>query len=394
MIYNEGLDRQIRSYIEEHRQEALEFWRDLVNHEGQHGEKEALLQTASFLQEKLNELGLQAQLLETGEKNAPVVTAVLNPEASGKEIVFSGHYDTVFAAGSRGRDPFRAEGNYVYGPGCCDMKGGIAIAYFVLKALQFLDFRDCPVRVFFVGDEEVNHIGGRAIELIKEYTTDILVDFNMENRYESGELCVGRKGDYEYKVITHGVASHPGHAFDAGRNAIEEMAHKIIDLQAITPKEKDRDYSLSVDVIHGGTVTNVIPDRCEVMIDLRIRSYAALAEAEGKMREALAKAYVPDTNSELILIDAMPPFENSPQVNEAYGVLKAISDTIGSNVTGSIQVGGASDAAHMPPGTKIVCQCGVMGANTHSEKEYARLDSLYEGIRLFTYAVLNFELFR
>ena len=393
MLYTQELDNKIREYIDANRDEALAFWKDLVNHEGQHGEKEYLLQTAGFLKTKFEELGLKVDVLDAGENNAPVVTALLNPDAPGRPVVFSGHYDTVFAALSRGKDPFRVEDGIVYGPGCCDMKGGIAIAYNVVKTLIHLGFRECPVRLFFVGDEEVNHIGGTAISLIKEYTTDILVAFNMENRYESGEVCVGRKGDYEYKVVTRGVGSHPGHAFDAGRNAIEEMAYKIIGLQQCTPKEKDRDFSVSVDVIRGGTVTNVIPDYCEAMVDVRIRSLDALAEAERRMNEVIAQQHVPDTTTELILCDAMPPFENTPQVNEAYATLKAISDTIGSNITGPIQVGGASDSAHMPAGTKIVCQCGVMGGLTHNIGEYARLDSLYEGIRLFTFAVLNHQLF-
>ena len=393
MIYSQELDAQVRGIIDDHRDEALRFWQDLVNHEGQHGEKEYLLKTAAFLKDKFEELGLQTELLDAGEINAPVVTADLNPDAPGKPVVFSGHYDTVFAALSRGKDPFRVENGIVYGPGCCDMKGGIAIAYYVVKTLIKLGFRDRPVRLFFVGDEEVNHIGGTAISLIKEYTKDILVAFNMENRYESGEVCVGRKGDYEYKVITHGVGSHPGHAFDAGRNAIEEMAYKIIDLQNCTPKEKDRDFSVSVDTIRGGTVTNVIPDQCEAMVDVRIRSMEALAEADRRMNAAVSQQHVPDTTTELILMDAMPPFENTPQVNEAYASLKAVSDAIGSNITGPIQVGGASDSAHMPVGTKIVCQCGVMGGLTHNIGEYARLDSLYEGIRLFTFTVLNHELF-
>lgn len=62
----------------------------------------------------------------------------------------------------------------------------------------------------------------------------------MENRYESGQLCIGRKGCYEFLLKVHGIASHPGHAYDEGRNAIEEMSHKVLALQAVTPKEKNQ----------------------------------------------------------------------------------------------------------------------------------------------------------
>lgn len=394
MLSSELLDK-ITKYLEENKEEVIDFLRDLVNLEGQHGEKEKLLLTADFLRDKFESIGLDTQVIEVGEKNAPVVTGVLNGGAAGKEIVFTGHYDTVFAAGSRGENPFYIEDGKAYGPGVCDMKGGITIAFFVVKALQKFGFNQAPVRLLFVGDEEVNHQGGCAIDLLKEYTKDILVAFNMENRYESGQLCVGRKGCYEFKCVVHGVAAHPGHAYDDGRNAIEEMSHKVIDLQAVTPKEKDRDYSVNVGTIKGGTVVNGVPDYCEAMIDVRVKSFAALDECRQKMEAACAKTYIEGTSTELILSDPMIPFESTEQVMKAYEIVKGISDEIGGTVTGSIVVGGSSDAAYIAAnGSKVVCQCGVSGAFTHNVKEYAVVSSLYEAIKLFICTVYRYELFQ
>lgn len=70
-------------------QEALDFWRDLVNYEGKHGEKDKLLLTAGFLREKFESIGLATEVIEVGEENAPIVTGVLNPEVPGKEILFT-----------------------------------------------------------------------------------------------------------------------------------------------------------------------------------------------------------------------------------------------------------------------------------------------------------------
>ena len=230
-IFTEEILSQIESFIGANKEEMVSFLEKLVNFEGKHGEKEKLILTANYLKNAFCEIGLDTQLIEVGENNAPIVTGIMNADAPGKPILFTGHYDTVFGAGSRGKNPFYVKDGKAYGPGVCDMKGGITIAYFVAKALKTIGFTEAPVRLFFVGDEEVNHQGGNAIDRIKEYTRDALVVFNMENRYESGQLCVGRKGNFEYRVITHGLAAHPGHNFDDGRNAIEEMAHKVIALQ-------------------------------------------------------------------------------------------------------------------------------------------------------------------
>lgn len=394
MIFSKELNDKILGYIEKNKDEVVEFLKTLVNLEGQHGDKEELDKTADFLLKSFESIGMEAKLLDTGAENGPVVTGLLNGDVAGKELIFSGHYDTVFAAGSRGENPFYVKDGKAYGPGVCDMKGGITIAFFTAKALKEFGFRECPVRLMFVGDEEVNHPGEKAIGYMKEYTENALVVFNMENRYESGEVCVGRKGCCEYTVRTHGVAAHPGHAYDDGRNAIEEMAYKVIGLQQCTPKNKDRDYSVNVGTIAGGTVCNGVPAECVARLDIRVKSMKALEECERKMKEVCAKTHIPDTTTELVMDNILPPFETTENVTAAYETLKKISDEIGGNITGSVVVGGASDAAYIAPqGTKVVCQCGAIGAYTHNEREYAIVDSLYEGVRLFVHTAYNCKLF-
>ena len=112
------------------------------------------------------------------------------------------------------------------------------------------------------------------------------------------------------------------------------------------------------------------------------------------MKEVCAKTHIPDTTTELVMDNILPPFETTENVTAAYETLKKISDEIGGNITGSVVVGGASDAAYIAPqGTKVICQCGAIGAYTHNEREYAIVDSLYEGVRLFVHTAYNCKLF-
>ena len=113
------------------------------------------------------------------------------------------------------------------------------------------------------------------------------------------------------------------------------------------------------------------------------------------MREVCEKPHIEGTKTELIRTDDMIPFETTEGVKAAYEAVKTVSDQIGGTVTGSIVVGGSSDAAYMAAGgAKVVCQCGVSGAYTHNEKEYAVADSLYEAIRLFICTAYQYQLFR
>lgn len=394
MPYTEELKQNIEAYIEENRQAALEFLETLVNLEGKDGEEAQLRQTAAFLQEQFANAGLETSLVETGGGHAPVVTGVLNSDVPGRELIFTGHYDTVFPAGSWGPSPFRIESGKAFGPGVCDMKGGITIAFFVVKALKKLGFRECPVRLLFVGDEEGDRSGGRTVEILREHARNALAAFNMENGYESGEVCIGRKGVCEYKVTVTGVAAHPGHAYDAGRNAIEEMAHKVIGLQGCTPKNPDREYSVSVGTIQGGIGTNSVPAHCEARVDVRMTSRKALEECDEKMRKVCSRTVIDGTSTTLEQMDMLIPFETTEAVRSAYETLKTISDETTRTITGSIVVGGASDASYFAEqGAKIVCQCGIRGAFTHSRQEYAVIESIYDGIRLFTWTALNWQRF-
>lgn len=78
---------------------------------------------------------------------------------------------------------------------------------------------------------------------------------------------LGARADVDCHVTVHGVGGHVGNDFLKGRNAIAEMAYKIPLLQNLTRYEEG--VVVSVDVIHGGTVSNAVPDLCEAELDIR-----------------------------------------------------------------------------------------------------------------------------
>ncbi|HEY0757481.1 MAG TPA: ArgE/DapE family deacylase [Ktedonobacteraceae bacterium] len=76
----------------------------------------------------------------TGHEALGLVGSWRGSEDVGKRLIFNGHIDVV-PAGERAnwsRDPWGAEqdGNYIYGRGACDMKGGLLAAFFALKAIK------------------------------------------------------------------------------------------------------------------------------------------------------------------------------------------------------------------------------------------------------------------
>ncbi len=98
------------AYIDGHRQEMLELWDALVSIESGTANKEGVDQVCQLLQKELK------------------------------------------------KNPFRIDENgCVHGPGCLDMKAGLVMAVFVLRALRAAGYQKRPVKVVFAGDEENGH---------------------------------------------------------------------------------------------------------------------------------------------------------------------------------------------------------------------------------------------
>ena len=77
------------------------------------------------------------------------------------------HMDTVYQRGILASQPYRVDGNRIYGPGIADDKGGIAVILHALKILGDAGWRDyARLTVLFNPDEEVGSIGSG--ELIAE----------------------------------------------------------------------------------------------------------------------------------------------------------------------------------------------------------------------------------
>ena len=183
---------------------------------------------------------------------------------SGKRMLMIGHVDTVFPLDSPFQT-FTRSGDTAYGPGVSDMKGGLVVMLYALKALNhFGALEDKAISILLNSDEEVGSLSSR--KYVEEQAA--LHDYGLV--YESSgnnRLTRARKGLGQARFVVNGRASHAGGAHQQGRSAIKELAYKIVEIENMTDYETG--VTVNVGVISGGEARNTIAPCAEALVDLR-----------------------------------------------------------------------------------------------------------------------------
>ncbi len=373
------VQEQIRQWVEEHQDEMMQTWKELVDIPSRVNSREQGDVLCARLYEIFGDLGFEMKIIESCPENAPTVTGIWGKERPGKPVLFSGHYDTVNLQGDH---HFRIdEDGHVRGLGSLDMKGGIAVTISVIRCLQALGWNERPVKILFAGDEEIGHEGGIAGETIEKEAAGCLCAFNMETGLPSNDICVARKGAAFAYLTTRGVAAHSGAAFASGRNAIVETAYKILKIKDLT--DLSLGTSVSCNLIKGGTVINSVPDECVLSVDVRYEKLSERVRIQKAIEEISAENLITGCTSELVFDEHMPPFEKTDEGVRLADFVADISEECGLGPMGKTSLGGGSDASHISmAGVPAICSMGVCGEFNHTAKEYAIPETLFRRTRL------------
>jgi len=292
-------------------------------------------------------------------------------------ILLLGHMDTVFPLGTLKTMPFYEKDGKVFGPGVLDMKAGLVIGLSAIAALQEAGkMPKRPVTFLFTSDEEVGSQTSRS--LIEEIAAGADLVLVLEAALLDGSLKTWRKGVGDFTVRTHGRAAHAGGAHAEGRNAIEEMAHQNLAIQEMTDYEKET--TLNVGEICGGTTRNVVPEFAEIAIDLRVLQPGEYERVEKEMHAL--RPVLDGTSLEVIGELNRPPMPFDEQMQRTFAKAQKIARNIGMDLKAG-GTGGASDANFVSPlGIPVLDGLGAVGEGLHSSREFLFKESLAEKARL------------
>jgi glutamate carboxypeptidase len=290
-------------------------------------------------------------------------------------VALVGHLDTVFAPGTF--EGYRTEGAVGRGPGVLDMKGGLVVMAYALRALAATGGLDAvvPVRVVVVSDEEVGSPEGQGV--IAAAVTGSSACLVFEAGRAADAIITRRKGTGAMTAIAHGRAAHAGNAHEDGANALWAMARFVDGAQRLTAYE--RGVTVNVGRLNGGHSKNTVPDRAEAQLDLRFRTRVdgeQLALAVRKVADEAA-ASVPGTRIELLGGVTRLPLERTEASAQLCADYAACALAHGLGAGEAALIGGGSDASTAAGlGIPAIDGLGPRGAGFHTKDEHVELASL------------------
>src|SRR5580765_1531972 len=350
------------AFCQQHEGEMMSLLRKMVEIESPSDDKAAVDRMGAFLAEAFERLGGQVtfypQQAAGNHLKAEFAGGV------GKPVLLLGHFDTVWPMGTLAKMPFQIKDGRAFGPGVYDMKAGITMMIFALRALKEAGAAHRPVTILLDTDEEVGSVTGRpVVEATARECEAVLV---LEpSQGPQGHLKTARKGVGSITVRVLGRASHSGVDFEKGRSAITELARQIIEIVKFT--DLSRGITVNPGVVHGGTRSNVIAAEAWAEIDLRIDRAADAAMLEQKF--AALKPFDPDCSIQITGGINRPPMERTEGTVRLFEIAREIGGTMGWQVMESATGGGSDGNFTSALGVPTLDGLGALGEGAHASHE-------------------------
>jgi len=271
---------------------------------------------------------------DADRRKANLFATVGAPRPGG--LILSGHTDVVPVEGQAWTsDPFTLteRDGKLFGRGSADMKGFIASALAMVPDMLAAAL-PAPIHLALSYDEEVGCFGARGL----------IADLQEAGFAPAGCIVgeptlmapiVSHKGTWRLRCCVRGREAHsamPTH----GVNAIEYAAELVVfmrDIAARFVREEAHDTEFPVPfstiqttTIAGGTAQNIVPNACELVVDLRTMPQTSFETLHQEILDFAArldarmKAAFPETGMQVEFLAGVPAFvvaDTAPIVNYA-----------------------------------------------------------------------------
>ncbi len=336
----------------------------------------------------------------------PRVNLVAHRDFEKEEVVtIYAHMDVVPIEEPWTKEPFNpvVDNGKLYGRGAIDMKSGIAGMIVALEVLHEIGIQPhFDIICTLCTDEEIGMYPGSYYLAKKGFMKGHVV--NTELGAQMPIIIAGVAGNVDVKIRTKGRSCHSGMNF-MGVNAVEAMIPILSELEALKHQVEKRESKIplmpilkafgatsdyvtpmfNIDIIQGGTKSNVVPAECEVVINRRYipeETYDQIVkEIQDAVNRGKAKSKVLDV--EVKFVHSYSPFIADTTSKYAKKMKEALKAVHGFQDEDFV-VGGAAASTDMGFITQASDIANIIGlgaatldnVSAHKPDEWVRIDDL------------------
>lgn len=362
--------KSLLEYCESELEPMLRLLQQAVEIESPSNSKPAVDRLARFFAARFSQCGGKVRLLRHQKAGSAVSAEFWAGRGHKKPILLLGHLDTVWEIGTLSRMPFKLRGGKAFGPGIFDMKGGIIIGLWAIRALEALGLSPAgPVRFFLNSDEEISSLAFRK-EIVEaaRRSRAVLV---LEPAAAGGAVKTSRKGVGEFRITVHGRSAHAATNPTVGVNAISELSRQLLRVEALARPQ--RGLTLSVGKIEGGTRSNVVPEHATAWIDVRIPRLRDRALIEEKIYSL--KPCHPGARLEIQGGINRPPMERKMALG-LFRAARALGREVGMELAETSTSGGSDGNFTAALGVPTLDGLGASGNGAHARDEHILIREL------------------
>ncbi len=375
--------------------DIIKFTKQLVETPSQNG-IDSERRMAGLVSKKLSQFGFSPKII--GNKKHPSVFCKISKNPKGKTVWLESCLDTVPVGDvSKWRySPLKAtiKGSKMYGRGVADCKIGIAIFTYLAKELYTNPEFKGNIILGSDADEQSGNFTGIRNILRQKPKADVCV---LGYQARNNEISIGARGWLRLKVITKGKSAHTGSRRRIGINAIHQMADIITELKKLNLENRKEPYfdygsSFHTSIIKGGVAINVVPDKCEVQIDIRFIPSQNKKEILNKIYKTLKR--LKQKNLKLSYEIEVLQSENAFLTKPKNSFVKLLQRTAQKELkrkiplvsNGSGSVGNVVSKIDIPIINGFGCDCD----NVHAPNEWADISNLPKVFEIYRKTILEF----
>ena len=311
---------------------------------------------------------------------------LLKNRRSAKAIYLVGHIDMVFSPDH----PFQTcclEGDLLHGPGTGDMKGGIAVFIYALKALKEVDIMDrLSLALILNSDEELGSIFSHSI-LVGE-SGNAIACLAGECAGTKGEIVISRNGKLGARIECFGQDRHVGFGTHEKSSAVLELARKVIVLEALNASLPGT--SINVGKIEGGLGPSTVAGHAHALVDIRWKKEEHREILWKEVQEEISRSSQTGCNSEIKILNSRPSMPLRKNTEEMFQIIQRVGKYVGQKIKQEHRRGTSDANFFGAAGVPTLDGLGPICEKDHTPSEYIKVASLKERSSLLAHFLVEY----